>query len=340
MSLYWNIANKEPQPGGFDEVERFLPPNPDFAACEIKVPERAENKLVPHATGGLLSDTIRSFEIWWDKKEKDLKIALVTTKNDMPLYMNAYQNMYPNCSMSMLKNENPNWYARERPYNYFTLGNRNGNHVVIWENLEAEYFMTQLITAVQLARHAWVQCVFRQHPRFVGILQQYSRNLIKYKKVMENDEKGFDFTNNVNQLHQMALEKQNDTLGIMSIRGLVEFEQDLNIIKQIPCSMIKTTGIDSLESYQYHSNRFFSNSHPDYINNSGWQRCDVFPNRMLPSSIPYTNDILDYMEQHGIMEKNISTKKASAIFDGDSKRDADISPFARPQHHRRSHKDY
>ena len=296
MSLQWNIANTENQPGRFDAVTKYWPPNESFAASEIMVPEQADKKLVQHATGGLLSDTIRSFEIHWDKPNKEMKIVLCGEESDMPLYSNAYTNMYPNCVIKPMKEHVPEWFRRERPYSYFNISNKNGNHIVLWEDTEAEHFMTQLVTVLQLAKYAWFQCVFRKAPMFTGVLQSYTKRLINYKKLLVGDEKGYDFSNNAQTLQKMAMEKQNDVQGLLSLRGLVEFEDEHDIIKQIPCSMIKATGIDILESYSYHSNRFFSNAAPHYINSLGEQRCDIFPKRMLPSPKPYIRDILKYTE--------------------------------------------
>ena len=293
-SLEWKIANTNVQLGRFDQIDTYLPPLNDVAAAEIKVPEKSEKESsLIHTTGGFIVPTTRSFEIWWNGKESDMKIVIVTEKKDLTLYTNAYKNMYPRSSITELIRTEPKWFNPNKPYDYFDISTINGNHVTTLGIETAEYFITQVINAIKLTKYGWLQIVFKEYPGFINILRQYSENLRKYAE--KREDKTDDISLYLKKLIDYSREKQNVINSVMSIRGLVEFNNGLDMLKQIPCNIIQTPGIERLQLYRYNPHKFFSHHQPAFMKDN-MQRYTIYPRRMLPDPAQYLPDIKNYLK--------------------------------------------
>lgn len=293
-SLEWKIANTNIQQGRFDQVGRYLAPLKDIGAAEIKVPEKQEKEsTIGHNIGGFIVPTTRSFEIWWNSEESDMKIVLVTEKNDLALYTNAYKNMYPGSSINELKRTEPKWFNPNMPYDYFDISTINGNHVTTFEDTEAEYFITQIVNAMKLAKHGWLQIVFKEYQGFTNILRNNTENLRRYAE--KRDDKTDDISLYLKKLIDYSRNKQNVVNSVMSIRGLVEFNDGLDMLKQIPCNIIQTPGIERLQLYRYNPHKFFDHHQPTFMKD-GMQRYTIYPRRMLPDPTQYIPDLTGYLK--------------------------------------------
>jgi len=98
MESKWNLAVESKQQGHLDKVTVFtnstnqkknqkelssLP----LQAVEIIIPINQDIKKAVTAAGNLISSSVRSFELVWDKKQNRLSFWLVSNTNDIELIL-------------------------------------------------------------------------------------------------------------------------------------------------------------------------------------------------------------------------------------------------------------
>ena len=323
-SKRWRLANPKKQKGQLDGVKEFLPGIGDIAACSVVVPMEMDKKEAVLAAGGLASAGIRSFEVWWDGDEKRLQIVLVGERQDMSSFRQAFANMYPNAVFADLKHVVPEWFDRTVPYQIFDVGTYHGHYTAVFDKARAHQIITQIANTIQLSRHAWIQFTFR-HYQFNSFLRRHVTRLdekareIKRGKYLstseiimhtdktphEHPELGYDYTNNYSGLQKHATLKMQGAHLLMSIRGLVRSDTELNLhfdeIEALPVENIHS-GHEHLTKYRYKYGDFYAGKKPQLARIKGGGKCQrigLFESRLLPDPRPFLDSASsEYFEKH------------------------------------------
>ena len=96
----WRLANGRKPKGALDGAKKFLPGPADISACSVSVPVETDKKEAVESAGGLACPSVRSYEVWWDGAEKQLRMVLACERADMAGYRQAFRNMYPSAAFS------------------------------------------------------------------------------------------------------------------------------------------------------------------------------------------------------------------------------------------------
>jgi len=291
------------------------------------------------AIPGIVSSTtkqssIRSFEIWWDGKNKQLKYVLTSqNKLDLANYKISFQNVYPNVSFVSQQETTPQWFSPQKTsYEIFDVSLHHGHYSTILDSTSQHQLITNLSNSIQLYDNAWVQFVFAPY-NFISYLRNHQRRLnsrIKYvtsknyrtwidditnTKSYENPENGLDFYNNYKDLLKDSREKTQDTQIVLSIRGIIQSRDDDSIKPSMSFDQIKSHH-DYLTQYSYNYNSFY---HPKYkkagspitINHTkkNYPRLAMFDLRLIPNPKKFmTQSIKDYFEKT-ILTAQYKTRK-------------------------------
>ena len=284
------------------------------------VPITTDTKNAVYGVAGLLSNATRSFEVWWDKQEKDMALILTSqSQSDLEKYKTALSNMYPNCMYVDLDNTTPAWFdVRYDNYQIFDVGLYHGHYTTTFDKTNSHQLVTQLANMIQLTDRAWIQFVFASYD-FTSYLKGHISRLdqkiksvtdknyttwmddITNKKPHENPENGKDFANHYKELQLQATQKLQNPQIIMSIRGLVQSKN-----KDITASLfdgIKSSN-DHLSTYNYTYSNFYdsrkSRNNFIKINNkkTNQQRIQLLESRLIPSPQRFLKSALsDYFEK-------------------------------------------
>ncbi len=313
-SKRWHLANKKKPAGQLGEAKHFLAAPEKLAACSITVPIEMDKKAAINAAGGLTSAGIRSFEIWWDASEKRLELVLVAEKSDLATYRQAFLNMYPNAVFTELESTEPGWFERESEYQIFDVGTHHGHYSAVFDQARAHQLITQVANTIQLSRQAWIQFVFKQHS-FAPFLRRHVTRLdakiheIKRgrylsnteiimnpdKKPHEHHELGYDLTNNYSGLQKHATLKMQSAQLLMSIRGIVKSERDLDLnfdeIEALPVENIHS-GHEHLTKFRYKNKNFWDGEpKKTAVKVAGSKekppRIGIFEGRLLPDPVKF-----------------------------------------------------
>ena len=279
-----------------------------MAACSVVVPMEMDKKEAILAAGGLVSAGIRSFEVWWDGDEKRLQFVLAGEQQDMSSFKQAFANMYPNAYFADLKESVPRWFDKNLEYQIFDVGTYHGHYTAIFDKARAHQIITQIANTIQLSRHAWIQFAFR-HYQFNSFLRHHVSRLdekareIKRGKYLstsevflhsdktphEHPELGYDYTNNYAGLQKHATLKMQGAHLLMSIRGLVRSDAELNLhfdeIEALPVENIHS-GHEHLTKYRYKHDNFNAREKGNLVKIQGTkqkcQKIEMFQSRLLP----------------------------------------------------------
>ena len=286
------------------------------------IPITTDTKDAISRVTGLLSDTTRSFEVWWDKQEKDMAFILTShSELDLQRYKTALSNMYPNCMFVDLEYYIPEWFdSRYDHYQIFDVGLYHGHYATTFDKLnnDSHQLVTQLANLIQLTDKAWIQFVFASYD-FTLYLKWHINRLdqkIKFvtdknyrtlvddlanKKPYENPENGKDFANHYKELRNQVAQKMQNPQIIMSIRGLVQSKN--NDITASLFNDIKSRN-DHLSTYNYTYSDFYNFKKPKSnfikINNKkiNQQRIQLFESRLIPSPQKFLKSALsNYFEK-------------------------------------------
>jgi len=277
---------------------------------------------------------IRSFEIWWNGSLKRIRIVLIAqSRLDLENFKISIRNVYPNTSFVNLKNISPDWYAStKKEYQIFDVSLYHGHYSTLFDKTNAHKTITQIANTIQLSNNAWIQFVFAPY-NFTQYLKNHLTRLnrrIKHvtsknyrtwiddftnKESYENPENGLDFYNNYKELISDASKKIQKSQVIMSVRGLVDTEND-SAEQLISFSDVKSNH-DHLTDYHYSYNSFYHNKKPKKagspIKISGikkdYQRISLFELRLIPSPKKILNNaIKDYFEKT-LLSGNYKSRK-------------------------------
>ena len=318
MGRFWSMANPQKQKGQLGKTKEFLKiPSRDKIRCAmIMIPITTDARnTISHAMG-LVSDTIRSFEVWWDKDERDLTFVLTSDESDLEQYKIAFSNAHPNCMFEDLEKTIPKWFdATKCNYQLFDVGSYHGHYSATFEKTDSHQLMTQLANMIQVTDKAWIQFVFvscnlteylRNHIDKLDQKLEFVTNKkhrtwiddITNKKSYVNPENGRDFSNNYRELHHQATQKLQNPQVIMSIRGLIQSDSNNTFASLF--DNIRSSN-DHLTTYSYRYQDFYNSKKPKNnfikINNkkTSLQRINLLESRLMPYSQKFLSQALrDY----------------------------------------------
>lgn len=275
---FWKLGNKTQSKGQLDTITETLSGHETIVAFSMSVPlSSSEPNIQKNAilsAAALAGPAIRSFEIWWDESKKEVNIIIVSPVNDMENYKQAFSDMYPSTEFIKMDTTIPEWFNPEsEEYKIFDVGTQHGHHFSVYDQANAHKLITLIANNIQLAKHAWIQFVFKsynfnKHLQFINHRMNRKWAEINNKKYIstidqiiqtdpkprEHPEKGFDFYNNYKILSKHATAKAQGNQMIMSVRGIFDYSKDIdldfNIIESMPIENVKST-IDYLTKYEY-----------------------------------------------------------------------------------------
>jgi len=274
---------------------------------------------------GLISsapEAIRSFEVWWDGKNKQLKYVLsAQNKLDLANYKISFQNVYPNVSFVSQQETIPEWFSPQSSYEIFDVSLYHGHYSTIFDiaTNQQHQLITNLSNSIQLYDNAWIQFVFAPY-NFISYLKNHQRRLnsrikditsknyrtwvddITSKKSYENPENGLDFYNNYKDLLHDSTKKTQDAQIVLSIRGLIKSKDDDK--PRLSFDQIKSKH-DHLTQYSYKYNSFYNPKYkkagsPITINHTkkNYPRFSMFDLRLIPNPKKFmTQSIKNYFEK-------------------------------------------
>ena len=312
-SKRWRLANAKKQKGQLDSVKEFLSASNELTACSVIVPILMDKKEAISAAGGLVSAGIRSFEIWWNSTEKRLQFVLVGQKHDISNFKQAFRNMYPNVVFGDLKNTVPDWFDHTVKYQIFDVGTYHGHYTAVFDQTKSHQIITQIANTIQLSKYAWIQFTFRHYSfnaflrRHVTRLDEKNREIKRGrylsnteiimhpdKKPHDHPELGYDFINNYGGLQKHATLKMQSAHMLMSVRGLMQGETDINLhfdeIEALPLENIRS-GHEHLTKFRYKYGSFYSDKKDTIVKiheqKEKHQRIEMFESRLLPDPRPF-----------------------------------------------------
>ncbi len=334
MGNTWSISNARKQKGRLDGITDFIGQGAERKAMEVLVPLNSDENMIKHAAAGLASDTVRSFEIWWDGETKKLKIVIVTVPDDAQIYKQAFLNMYPGAQIIPLEKPDPDFYDKTIPYKIFDVGYYHGHYTAAFKEDEAQWVLSNIANTIQGAQSAWVQVVFCKYDftyflnRHVNIISAHRSKIQKNitggsildgmkinfsgkpkpEARKEHPEANGDFQTNYPTLHADAVKKRQGPHTMVSIRGLVDTGtiSDINVMGSISFEPIRCA-YDYLTTFKYRHSSFFNRNldKADYINveqqHTMRQRIDMFPFRLLPDVRKFGYEIFDNYMRKGMM---------------------------------------
>lgn len=133
---YWSLSNTQKQRGQLSQTREFLgiAEKNTISCCIVIVPITIDVKQAVLAAHNLVGkenknnshpnkNSIRSFEVWWNGTQKQLKIVLsAQSEQDLENFRNSFSIMYPNASFVKLDNITPDWYDPKTQYKIFDGG--------------------------------------------------------------------------------------------------------------------------------------------------------------------------------------------------------------------------
>ena len=330
----WKISNTRKQKGRLNEITDFIGQGSERKAMEVSIPLNSDENIIKHAAAGLASDTVRSFEIWWDGARKKLRIVLVTLPDDAQIYKQAFLNLYPGAQVTPLEKPDPEFYDKTIPYKIFDVGYYHGHYAAVFKEDEAQWVLSNIANTIQSAQSAWIQVVFckydftyflNKHVNAIGahhnriqknvaggsILDGMKINFSgkpKPETKKEHPEASGDFQNNYSALQADATKKRQGPHAMVSIRGLIDTGtiSDINVVNSISFEPVRCA-YDYLTTFKYRHSSFFERN-PDkaeYImveqQHTMKQRIDVFPFRLLPDARKFGYEIFDKYVHKGMM---------------------------------------
>ena len=332
----WNIAVESKQKGQLDNVTIFNTINNEkkrkinkseedgndeflssLQAVEVVVPLNQDVKKAVATAGNLISSNVRSFELVWSKKQNRLSFWLVSHKSDIEHYVDTFKSVYPNAEFAKPDHIIPEWFKPQKnQYRIFDASVRHGNFFAVMDYQKIPVLVTQISHTIQMAQYGWIQFVFQRHDitNYINGLGEMLdsmkrkisdtnyRNTLEtlfsdYMKSHDHPEIRGDFANHYKMLKQHAGSKTINPQMIMSIRGLIQSDDELDfgfdVIENISMENIHTTFEHCTKNSYDDYTKFYN---PDqkkaqYIQigkdkttkkKKEHQRIDIFPLRLLP----------------------------------------------------------
>ncbi len=213
----WRLANNAKPVGALGGVKEFLDAPASVSACMVDIPLEVNDAVAAGAVIGLVSEGVRSIELWWDGKQKILRIVLVAGTRNIEPFKQAFSIMYPAVVFYDLKVSDPEWYDERIPYHYFDVSWRHGHFAGTIK--DAKWFMTQLATAIQINQYAWIQIVWRGID-LSNYMMAYSN---AFSAAATANKENQEFTKNAQLIGNDIQDKTQGPHVLMSVRGLCDF---------------------------------------------------------------------------------------------------------------------
>lgn len=213
----WRLANRQKQPGALGGVKKFLDAPASMSACAVEIPIESDDAVAAGAVGGLVSEGVRSMELWWDGDRKNLDVVIAAGEHNMEPYRQAFSIMYPSANFRPLRHSVPKWYDERFPYHYFDVSWRHGHFAGTVQ--DAQWFTSQLASAIQINRYAWVQAVWCT--RDLSKYMMWHANAFERAKTANQE--NAEFTNNMQLIGEDIQNKMQGPHVILSVRGLCDF---------------------------------------------------------------------------------------------------------------------
>lgn len=213
----WRLANRKKQPGALGSATRFLPAPDRIAACGVMVPLEADDAMAAGAIEGLVSEGVRSMEMWWDGPEQNLDLVMAAGGGNLEPYKHAYSIMYPDVGFYRMDRTMPAWYNERAAYHYFDVSWRHGHFAGVMR--DSKWFMTQLASAVQANHRAWIQFAWQGmdvSPYMMGYADAIDSAVGAIKESPE-------FASNAGPIRRDAQSKMQGPHVILSARGVCDF---------------------------------------------------------------------------------------------------------------------
>lgn len=343
MADRWRLGNRSKPKGQLADAKEFMPNNDNLRSLGVRVPINISDKeskdRASQSAHGLASPAIRSFEIQWDKSKKELDIVITASKDDIVPFQQIFTDMYPGVEFYE-KDVVPEWFDdTNEKYKFFDTGVYHGHYFAVFNKTKALQLMTHIANNIQLAEHAWIQFVFRtnsfsKHFQLVGRKLDKRWQQVNSKeyvsdtdalfslnpKPKEHPDKGFDFSNHYKELRAHVKEKGQGSHVMMSIRGLVEHDEELeldfNLIESVPIEQVSANW-EYVTKNEYGVSKFIKDSRPlkekkfalrkqkveenqikiTGIKKQKFNRIEIFPKRLLPQPHGFlANAVAEYFE--------------------------------------------
>jgi len=304
----WKLANSKEPDGLLSNTTKFLSPKNKLGACFVSIPTIMDIRVAIDNIGGIISADTRSLEIWWNSEKQILDIVLVSTISDLDKLKQAFYNMYQNIAYEDIDIITPDWFDKNKKYQIFDVGYKHGHFSTVFDQSKTHQLITQISNTIQLSKFAWIQLVFKNYS-FVKELQSHSTNLKNHYSIITKDdyfsnsdlllssktegrehpEKYDDFATNFKLLQNHTTAKTQSSHVLLSIRGIVESDIDLDLdfseIESLPFENIHSN-IEHLTKHTYEHHTFNNKKKPQHITvdskKTKLQRIDIFTERLLP----------------------------------------------------------
>lgn len=325
-SKQWHLAVNKKQSGQLDKVHDYLGSTHNLKCSLVTVPISMDEKLAISVANCITSSQIRGFELWWNGADKELSLVLVAQDYDLDTFKQSFSNMYPNADFADLGETIPDWFVETDDYQVFDISTYHGHYATVFDSNRAHQIITQIAKTIQISKFAWIQFVFKSHnfnnffQRHVGKLdrkyieistkkhQSITSLLINpNREPKPHLEFGRDFYNNYKALSKHATTKMQSPHVLMSIRGLIQSDEDVDLnfdkIESMPAEDI-SSNFEHLVTYKYNYKNFFTldPKKQKYIKiqktKTREQKIAIFKLRLLPNPTPFTSHALSrYFER-------------------------------------------
>ena len=163
MESKWNLAVESKQQGHPDKVTVFSNSTNQnknqkelsslsLQAVEIIISVNQDIKKAITTACNLISSSVRSFELIWDKKQNRLSFWLVSNTNDIPHYVDTFKSVYPNAEFVKLDHITPKWFDPKTEYKIFDASVRHGNFFAVMDHQKITVLITQISNTIQMAQ--------------------------------------------------------------------------------------------------------------------------------------------------------------------------------------------
>ena len=315
----WTRENRKKPRGRLDEVRDIIagPRNPVARTVSIPIETGGAGPTKAADSAWTLAGIHnRSFELWWDKDESRLQFALVSGAEDMESFASAFEALHPDASLGRLDVTVPEWVDYTSKYRVFDAGLMHGQYASILRSVDNNGILGHMAHAIQLARHGWVQVVFRQY-EFGSFLSEHQNRMRRlHDKIKEGNHTEWyegivtksrprdhpelrgEFVDSYQDLMAQAAEKSAGQNIVVSVRGLIEDDpnrgSEHDTISTLPVWGIQSR-YDHLMTFRYDYTRFYSDSKKSRIKmpeSTFWrrvydQRISIFASRSIPNPKPF-----------------------------------------------------
>ena len=274
----WRVGNKARQ-GTLGRIKKFEILPAGLSAVEVTVPESLDGKINDSLIGDLVSENVRSFELWWDGGE--LKMVLCAGSGDIDKYRSAVDYVYGAVQTTQMESNVPEWWHENLVLRYFDVAWQHGHYALNLKGQRVD-ILSQIATFIQNYQSAWVQVVFQS--RDVKDKMALHRNELARAK--ERLKENADFQKVYKDLDEHARQKGMGPQVAASIRvvydvGKMQYDPNYEDDGPLTPQFFTRSEHDSLVAHGYGVNTINSKI---MIDQTEMKWCNLFPLRLLPGN--------------------------------------------------------